>query len=74
MTYICPAWKSAADTHLIKLQRLQNKVLRTTGNIPGHTPVREKQMASQLPYVYDCMTKVQFSETATIPVLKAVAR
>jgi hypothetical protein len=29
MTYACPAWKSAADTYLLKLQRLQNKVPRT---------------------------------------------
>jgi hypothetical protein len=27
MTYACPAWKFAADNHLLKLQRLQNKVL-----------------------------------------------
>jgi hypothetical protein len=29
MTYACPAWEFAADTHLIKLQRLQNKALCT---------------------------------------------
>jgi hypothetical protein len=33
MTYACPAWEFAADTHLIKLQRLQNKVVRTFGKI-----------------------------------------
>jgi hypothetical protein len=27
MTYACPAWEFAADTHLLKLQRLQNKRL-----------------------------------------------
>jgi hypothetical protein len=26
MTYASPAWESAEDTHLLKLQRLQNKV------------------------------------------------
>jgi hypothetical protein len=31
MTYARPAWEFAADTHLIKLQRLQNKVLRFVG-------------------------------------------
>jgi hypothetical protein len=31
MTYACPAWELAADTHLLKLHRLQNKVLRTIG-------------------------------------------
>jgi hypothetical protein len=28
MTYACPAWEFAADTYLLKLQRLQNKVLK----------------------------------------------
>jgi hypothetical protein len=27
MTYACPAWESVADTYLIKLQFLQNRVL-----------------------------------------------
>jgi hypothetical protein len=27
MIYVCPAWEFAADTHLPKLQCLQNKVL-----------------------------------------------
>jgi hypothetical protein len=34
MTYACPAWEFAAETYLLKLQRLQNKVLRTIGNLP----------------------------------------
>jgi hypothetical protein len=33
MTYTCPAWEFVADTHLMKLQRLQNKVLRTIGKL-----------------------------------------
>jgi hypothetical protein len=32
--YAYPAWELAADTYLLKLQRLQNKVLRTIGNFP----------------------------------------
>jgi hypothetical protein len=31
MTYACLAWEFAAEYHLLKLQRLQNKVLRTIG-------------------------------------------
>jgi hypothetical protein len=58
MTYACPDWEFAADTRLIKLQRLQNKVLHTTDNFPRRTPVREMHMAFHLPYVYDCMTKL----------------
>jgi hypothetical protein len=58
MTYACPAWEFAADTHLLKLQRLQNKALRTTGNFPRRTPVRELHMAYQVPYIYDYITKL----------------
>jgi hypothetical protein len=32
MTYACPAWEFEAESHLLKLQRLQNKVLRIIGN------------------------------------------
>jgi hypothetical protein len=58
MTYACPAWEFAADTHLIKLPRLQSKVLRTIGNFPRRTPVSEMQIAFNLPYVYDYVTKL----------------
>jgi hypothetical protein len=34
MTYACPAWEFAAEIHLLKLQRLQNKVLCTIDNFP----------------------------------------
>jgi hypothetical protein len=57
MTYASPAWEFAADTHLMKLQRLQNKVLRTIGNYPRHTPVRNLHMAFQIPFVYDYIAK-----------------
>jgi hypothetical protein len=39
MTYACPTWEFAADTHLMKLQRLQNRVLRVIGNLDRSTPV-----------------------------------
>jgi hypothetical protein len=39
MTNACPAWEFAAESHLLKLQRLQNNVLRTTGNFLRHTLV-----------------------------------
>jgi hypothetical protein len=44
---------NALFTRLMKLQRLQNKVLRTICNFPRRTPVRELHMAFKLPYVYD---------------------
>jgi hypothetical protein len=58
MTYACPTWDFAADTHLMKLQRLQNKVLRTIGNFPWRTPVRELHNAFSIPYIYDYITKL----------------
>jgi hypothetical protein len=58
MTYNCPAWELAADIYLLKLQRLQNKVLRTIGNFLRCTPVRNLHTAFNLPYVYDYITKL----------------
>jgi hypothetical protein len=55
---VIPAWESAADTHVLKLQRLQNKVLRTIGNFPRRTPVRELRTAFNIPYVYDFITRL----------------
>jgi hypothetical protein len=58
MTYACPAWEFAVDVRLLKLQRLENKVLRTTDKFPRCTPVRELHTAFQVPYIYEDMTKV----------------
>jgi hypothetical protein len=58
MTYACPAWEFAAETHLLKLKCLHNRVLRTTGNFPRHTSVRDMHVAFQVPYVYDYITKL----------------
>jgi hypothetical protein len=49
MTYAFPPWEFAAETHLLKLQRLQNRALRTIDNLPRHTSV---------PYFYDYITKL----------------
>jgi hypothetical protein len=58
MTYACPSWESAADTHLLKLQRLQNEVLHVIGGIPRRTPTRYMHAEFQIPHVYDFITKV----------------
>jgi hypothetical protein len=58
MTYACPAWEFAADTHLMKLQRLQNRVLRLIGNYPKRTPVRDLHLVFHIPYVYDYIKKL----------------
>jgi hypothetical protein len=58
MTYAIPAWEFVADIHLMKLQRIQNKVLRAIGNFPRRTQVHDLHMAFHLPYVCDYMTKL----------------
>jgi hypothetical protein len=45
--------------YLLKLKRLQNKVLRTIGNFPSCTPVRDLHTAFNLPYIYNYITIVQ---------------
>jgi hypothetical protein len=47
LTYACPAWEFAADIHLLKLQRLQNKFLRNIGNFPRRTAVRDLHVVSK---------------------------
>jgi hypothetical protein len=66
MTYASPAWEFVADTRLLKLQRLQNKVLRTIGNFSRHTPVCELHKALSIPYIYDYITKLCRKEAQLI--------
>jgi hypothetical protein len=49
MTYACLALELAADTYLLKLQRLQNKVLRNTKYFQRCTPVRDLHTAFNVP-------------------------
>jgi hypothetical protein len=65
MTYACLTWEFVADT-LLKLQRMQNKVLRTIGSFPRCTPVRALHTDFNLPYVYDYMTKLSRRQTEVI--------
>jgi hypothetical protein len=58
MAYDCPAWEFAADNHLMKLQRLQNKMLHTIGKFTRNTPIRAIHNAFQIPYVYNYITKL----------------
>jgi hypothetical protein len=50
--------KRVANAHLLKLQRLQNKVLCTTGNFPRCTLIRELHKAFNIPYIYDYNIKL----------------
>jgi hypothetical protein len=58
LTYACPAWEFAADSYLLKLQRLQNRVLRTIGNLPSHTPIRDLHRSFKIPYLFDYVTQL----------------
>jgi len=60
MTYAGTAWEFAAFAYLPKLQRLQNKVLRTTGSFPNCALIRDLHVASKIPYahVYYFVTKL----------------
>jgi formate dehydrogenase maturation protein FdhE len=42
----------------LKLQRLQNKVLRTIGNYRRRTRIRDLHLAFHIPYVYDYITQL----------------
>jgi hypothetical protein len=50
----------------MKLQRLQNKVLRTIGNFPRRTPVRDLQIAFKISYVYDYIIKLCMQQAEAI--------
>jgi hypothetical protein len=58
MAYACLAWEFAADSHLMKLQCLQNKALHTIANFPRRTPVRKLHKAFNMLYIYDYITKL----------------
>jgi hypothetical protein len=58
MSAINYAWEFTAEIQLLQLQHLQNWVLCTTGNFPRKKSVREMLLAFQVPYVYDCITKL----------------
>jgi hypothetical protein len=50
MTYACLACEFAADSHLLKSQRSQNKVLHIISKISSYTPFRELHVAFEVPY------------------------
>jgi len=40
------------------MKRLQNGVLRNTGNLPRRTPTRDLHVAFKIPYLYDFVTEL----------------
>jgi hypothetical protein len=57
VTYAWREWEFAADTQLLKLKRLQQKVLVITGKLSKREPVRDLHVAFKIPYDYDLITK-----------------
>jgi hypothetical protein len=58
MTYACLSVEFVAAAHLMKLQRLQNKVLHTTGKFPRSTQICDMHLSFQIPYAYDYIPKL----------------
>jgi hypothetical protein len=58
ITCTCPILEYAVDAHLLKLQRLQNTIIRAVWNFDRRTAVRELHVAFKIPYVYDCTTEL----------------
>jgi hypothetical protein len=56
--YISSTRQNQIRTILMKLQCLQNRVLRAIGNLDWCTPVRDLHLAFRIPYVYDYTTKL----------------
>jgi hypothetical protein len=52
------SWEFVANTHLMKLQHLQNKVLHNIGNIPRRTPVRKMHRAFRIFHICDYKPKL----------------
>jgi hypothetical protein len=53
MVYACATWEYVADAPLLKLQRMQNRVLCPVGNLYKCTQVQKLQVAFKIHYVYD---------------------
>jgi hypothetical protein len=56
MTYACPASEFLANTYLLKLQHLKNKVLLTIGYLPRCTLLHNLHMAFKSQNVYSYIT------------------
>jgi hypothetical protein len=65
-TYACPAWQFPADTHLLKLQHLNNNVPLTIGYLSRCTSTRELHVAFKITYVYYFITKLSKKQAEVI--------
>jgi hypothetical protein len=58
MPYACPTWEYAVGANLLKLQHLQNRVLRAIGNLDRCTQFCKLHVAFKIHCVYDYITKL----------------
>jgi hypothetical protein len=52
MTFVFPAWEFVAKIHLLRLQRLENKVIHNIRNFPMRTRARDMHVAFYAKEVY----------------------
>jgi hypothetical protein len=58
MTYACPTLEYVVDAHILKLLRLQNRVLCATANLDRCTPDRKLCVSLKISYEYDYIIKL----------------
>lgn len=63
-SYGCPIWSCCATTHMKKMQRHQNKILKMMLNVPTRTPTVEVHDVTQLLTISDYVKKLDESFVA----------
>ena len=57
-TYACPIFTDIAKTHLMKLQRIQNKILKMILNLPWYTSTQDIHQTNNIEMVNDFIQKL----------------
>jgi hypothetical protein len=58
MPYVCSIWEVAVETHLLKLLRVQNKILPATDNSPRRILIRDLHVTFEVARIYYYIRKV----------------
>jgi hypothetical protein len=66
MTNVRYACELAADTYLLKLQPLKNKVFSAGGNLARCIPARDLHTAFKVAYIYNYITKLGRKQTEVV--------
>jgi hypothetical protein len=69
ISYAYPPWEFAADSHLLKSQRLLDKVIRIAGKFPRRSPTRELHVVFGIPYVFRCHKIMQAASPKSYQVM-----